>query len=763
MKRNYTILLSICVLVLQSATAQDAKMKAYIDGLMKKMTVEEKIGQLNLPVAGWVPTGTTVSKDTEDKIKSGKVGGMFGYYDPVRMKAIQKIAVENSRLKIPLFFGLDVIHGHRTIFPIPLGLSATWDMALVEKSARIAAQEATAEGLNWTFSPMVDIARDPRWGRISEGNGEDPFLGSAIARAMVKGYQGDDLSKNNSLMACVKHYALYGGAEAGRDYNTVDMSRSSMFNYYMPPYKAAVEAGAGSIMTSFNVVDEVPATANRWLMTEVLRNQWGFKGFVVTDYTAINEMTAHGLGDLQTVSALALKAGVDMDMVGEGFLTTLKKSLDEGKVKMAEIDLACRRILEAKWKMGLFKDPYGRLDESRPAKEIMTPENRKAAREIASHSFVLLKNENQILPLAKTGKTVAFVGPLADNHRDMLGTWVIGGEWEKSVSVMEGVKNVAPQLNTLHSKGSNITDDTAFIHRLNFFNQPMVTLDPISPETLLRNALEASAKADIIVAVLGESQSMSGESSSRTEIGLPESQRKLLEELVKTGKPVVLVLFTGRPLTLEWEEQHCAAILNVWAPGTEAGNAIADVLFGDVNPSGKLTATFPRSVGQIPTYYNHKPTGRPYNGSRQTKFQSNYLDSSNEPLYPFGYGLSYTTFTFEEMKLSSSKMSGNGTLTASVKVNNVGKVAGEEVVQLYISDPVASISRPVRELKGFQKIMLQPGESKVVSFSITPELLKFYNHELKYDWEPGEFKIGIGGNSRDLKETMVTWEKTVKP
>lgn len=763
MKLNYTILLSICVLVLQSTTAQDAKMKAYIDGLMKKMTVEEKIGQLNLVVAGYVPTGTSVSTDTEAKIKKGQVGGMFGAHDPVRMRAIQDIAMKSSRLKIPLFFGLDVIHGHRTIFPIPLGLSATWDMALIEKSARIAAQEATAEGLNLTFSPMVDIARDPRWGRISEGNGEDPFLGSEIARAMVKGYLGKGLSQNNTLMACVKHYALYGAAEAGRDYNTVDMSRSAMFNYYMAPYKAAVEAGAGSIMTSFNVVDEVPASANRWLLTDVLRNQWGFKGFVMTDYTAINEMSEHGLGDLQTVSALALKAGVDMDMVGEGFLTTLKKSLDEGKVKMAELDQACRRILEAKWKMGLFEDPYRRLDASRPAKEIMTPENRKAAREIASHSFVLLKNENQILPLAKTGKTVAFVGPLADNHRDMLGTWVIGGEWEKSVSVMEGVKNVAPQLNTLHSKGSNITDDTAFIHRLNFFNQPMVTLDPISPETLLRNALEASAKADIIVAVLGESQSMSGESSSRTDIGIPASQRKLLEELVKTGKPVVLVLFTGRPLTLEWEDQHCAAILNVWAPGTEAGNAIADVLFGDVNPSGKLTATFPRSVGQIPLYYNHKPTGRPYNGGDQTKFLTNYLDSSNDPLYPFGYGLSYTTFTFEEMKLSSSKMSGNGTLTASVKVNNVGKVAGAEVVQLYISDPVASISRPVRELKGFQKIMLKPGESKVVSFSINPEFLKFYNHELKYDWEPGEFKIGIGGNSRDLKETMVTWEKTVKP
>jgi len=759
MKRIYAILLGLCLLATQWATAQDAKMKSYIDGLMKKMIVEEKIGQLNLPVAGWVPTGTTMSKDTEEKIMAGKVGGMFGYYDPVRMKAIQQVAVEKSRLKIPLFFGLDVIHGHRTIFPIPLGLSATWDMNLVEKSARIAAQEATAEGLNWTFSPMVDIARDPRWGRISEGNGEDPFLGSAIARAMVKGYQGDDLTKNNSLMACVKHFALYGGAEAGRDYNTVDMGKSSMYNFFLPPYKAAVEAGAGSIMTSFNLVDEIPATGNRWLLTDLLRNQWGFKGFVVTDYTAINEMTAHGMGDLQAVSALALKAGVDMDMVGEGLLTTLKKSLSEGKVSMADIDAACRRILEAKYKMGLFSDPYARLDPSRAAKEIMTPENRRAAREVASHSFVLLKNEKQILPLAKTGKTVAFVGPFADNHRDMLGTWVIGGEWEKSVSVLEGVKNVAPQLTTLFAKGSNITDDTSFIHRLNFFNQPMVTLDPISPETMLRTALETAQKADIIVAVLGESQSMTGESSSRTDIGIPASQRTLLEELVKTGKPVVLVLFTGRPLTLAWEDAHCAAILNVWAPGTEAGNAIADVLFGDVNPSGKLTATFPMSVGQIPNYYNHKPTGRPYNGSYQTKFQSNYLDSPNEPLYPFGYGLSYASFALSDMKLSSNKMSGNGTLTASVKLSNNGKMAGEEVVQLYIADPVASISRPVRELKGFQKIMLKPGESKVVEFKITPELLKFYNNELKYDWEAGEFRIEIGNSARDVQAATVNWQK----
>jgi beta-glucosidase len=756
MKRFTTFLFSL-FLILQ-LQAQDAKMKTFVDGLLKKMTVEEKIGQLNLPVAGWVPTGTTVSKEVEEKIKAGKVGGMFGYHDPARMKAIQQIAVEKTRLRIPLFFGLDVIHGHRTIFPIPLGLSCSWDMGLVEKSARIAALEASAEGLNWTFSPMVDIARDARWGRISEGSGEDPYLGSQIARAMVRGYQGTDLTKNNSIMACVKHYALYGGAEAGRDYNTVDIGRSSMHNYWLPPYKAAVEEGAGSIMTSFNVVEEVPASGNRYLMTEVLRRQWGFNGFVVTDYTAINEMEAHGLGDLQTVSALALKAGVDMDMVGEGFLTTLKKSLDEKKITLAELDQACRRILEAKWKMGLFDDPYRRLDESRPAKECLTPENRLAAREIASRSFVLLKNENAILPLKKTGN-VAFVGPFADNKRDMLGTWVIAGEWEKSISVMEGVKNVAPQLNAAYAKGSNITDDTSFIHRLNFFGQKMVTLDAISPETLLRNALETAAKADVIVAVLGESQSMSGEASSRLDIGIPDSQRKLLEELMKLGKPVVLVLFTGRPLTLEWEQRHCAAILNVWAPGTEAGNAIADVLFGEVNPSGKLTTTFPRTVGQIPLYYNHKPTGRPYDGSYQTKFRSNYLDGPNEPLYPFGFGLSYTTFSYGDLKLNKTNLKATETLTASITVSNTGEYAGEEVVQLYLRDPVASISRPVKELKGFQKIMLKPGESKEVSFRITTEDLKFYNHDLKYDWEPGDFEVMIGGNSRDVKAGKVTFNK----
>ena len=753
----------ICCLALTSwsqkaVVSADPKMDSFITNLMSKMTLDEKLGQLNLPVAGYSTTGIAVSKDVEDKIKKGQAGGIFGAYGPDKVRIIQELAVNESRLKIPLFFGLDVIHGHKTIFPIPLGMSATWNMNLIEKAARVAATEASAEGLNWTFSPMVDIARDPRWGRISEGNGEDPYLGSLIAAAMVKGYQGDDLSKNNTIMACTKHFGLYGGAEGGRDYNTVDMSHLSMYNYYLPPYKAAIDAGSGSIMSSFNVVDGIPATGNRWLLTDVLRNQWGFKGMVVSDYTSVNEMSNHGLGDLQTVSALSLRAGLDMDMVGEGFLTTLKKSLGESKVTQKEIDQACRRILEAKYKLGLFDDPYRYISEQRAMQEVFNEETRHAAREVAAHSFVLLKNNQQVLPLQKNG-TIALLGPLADNHRDMLGTWVIGGDWQKSVSVLEGVRAMAGSASILYARGSNITDDNEFINRLNFFNQPMVTPDGRTSDLMIQEALNAAIKADIVVAVLGESQSMSGESSSRTSIDIPESQKTLLKALAKTGKKIVLVLFTGRPLTLTWEDANVDAILNIWAPGSEAGNAVADVLFGAYNPSGKLTATFPRSVGQIPLYYNHLNTGRPWNGTDASKFKSNYLDESNNPLYPFGYGLSYTTFDYSDIKLNKPDLTGNETLAASVTVTNTGKYEGEETVQLYIGDPVASISRPVKELKGFQKIILKPGESREVSFSVTPEQLKFYNSDLKYDWEPGAFNIFIGTNSRDVKSGKVMWKK----
>jgi len=733
-------------------------MKTFIDNLMAKMTVDEKIGQLNLVIPGGsAVTGSVVSQGVDDKIRKGQVGGLFGITGPDKVRQAQKIAVEGSRLHIPLIFGLDVIHGHKTMFPIPLGLSCSWDTAMIKRSATIAAKEATADGLNWAFSPMVDIARDPRWGRISEGSGEDPFLGSQIAKAMVHGYQGTDYSGTHNLMACVKHFALYGAADAGRDYNTVDMSKIKMYEYYLPPYKAAIDAGVGSIMSSFNEIDGVPATGNKWLLTDLLRNQWGFKGLVVSDYTSLSEMINHGVGDLQTVSALALNAGLDMDMVAEGLLTTLKKSLAEGKVTQKAIDDACRTILEAKYKLGLFTDPYRFLDDTRPANEILTDDNRKAAREIAAHSLVLLKNNAEVLPLKKSG-TIALVGPLADSKRNMLGTWSVAGDFTKSVTVLEGIKNVAGNVNVIYAKGANISDDPFLVHRANALGEE-ITIDKKSPDDLIAEAVDAANKADVIVAAVGECADMTGEASSRADIGIPESQENLLKALAKTGKPLVIVLFNGRPLVLNWESEHANAILDAWFSGTEAGNAIADVLFGNYNPSGKITASFPRSVGQIPVYYNHKNTGRPYNGEDFAKFKSDYLDIPNEPLYPFGYGISYTSFTYGDVKLSSNTPKGNQTITGTVTVTNSGKYAGEETVQLYISDPVATVTRSVEDLKGFQKITLQPGESKDVTFTITTDLLKFYNTNLKYDWEAGQFFVRIGTNSHEVKSAELNWSK----
>jgi beta-glucosidase len=745
------LLLSISL----QATAQNndaAKMKTFIDVLIKKMTLEEKLGQLNLPGAGDIVTGQASNSDIGKKIREGKVGGLFNIKSVAKIKAVQKIAVEESRLKIPMIFGMDVIHGYQTTFPIPLGMSCIWDMALVEKAARVAAQEASADGICWTFSPMVDISRDPRWGRISEGNGEDAYLGSRIAAAMVKGYQGNDLSKDNTIMSCVKHYAMYGAAEAGRDYNTTDMSRVRMYNEYLPPYKAAVDAGVGSVMASFNEVDGIPATANKFLMTDVLRNQWGFKGFVVTDYTGINEMVDHGIGDLQKVSSLALNAGVDMDMVGEGFLSTLQKSLAEKKVTQQQIDIACRLVLEAKYKLGLFADPYKYCNEQRAATEIFTPANRKTAREIAEESFVLLKNKNGLLPIKKSG-TIALIGPLADAKENMSGTWSVATDMSTPVSVLQGLKNaVGSNAKVLYAKGANLDADSLFEERATVFGKTLHR-DGRSGEELLKEALATASQADVIVAAVGESAEMSGESASRTDIGIPKIQQELLAALLKTGKPVVLVLFTGRPLTLQWENEQVPAILNTWFSGTEAGDAIADVLFGDVNPSGKLSTTFPQNVGQIPLYYNHKNTGRPLpDGKWFQKFRSNYLDVSNDPLYPFGYGLSYTSFTYSEIVLSSNTIKGNKEITATVTVTNAGNVAGKEVVQLYTRDLVGSITRPVKELKGFQKITLKAGESKKVSFTISNQDLKFYNSDLKYVAEPGNYKVFIGGNSRDVKE-----------
>ncbi|MDP4214421.1 MAG: beta-glucosidase BglX [Bacteroidota bacterium] len=760
MKNVLTVLLAL--LVTGFLQAQDAKMNDFISKLMSKMTVDEKIGQLNLVIPGGAVTGSVVSKDVDNKIRQGKVGGLFGITGPDKVRQAQDIAVKDSRLHIPLIFGLDVIHGHRTMFPIPLGLSCSWDTVLIEKSARIAAREASADGLAWAFSPMVDIARDPRWGRVSEGSGEDPYLGSAIAAAMVRGYQGKDLRNTETVMACVKHFALYGGAEGGREYNTVDMSRVKMYQYYLPPYKAAIDAGAGSIMSSFNEIDGIPATGNRWLLTDLLRNQWKFKGMVVSDYTSLNEMEAHGMGDLSAISAMALHAGLDMDMVGEGFLTTLKKSLQEGRVTQNEIDQACRRVLEAKYKLGLFSDPYGRMNAERAAKELLSGDNRRAAREIAAHSFVLLKNKNELLPLKKSG-TIALIGPLADNHRNMLGTWSVAGDPSKSITVMEGIKNVAgSNVNILYAKGANIADDTTLVIRTNKLG---IEIEPESrtPEAMLEEAVATAGKADVVVAVLGEAADMSGESSSRGEITIPESQENLLKALVKTGKPVVLVLFNGRPLILKWENQHVDAILDAWFGGTEAGNAIADVLFGEYNPSGKLTMSFPESLGQIPIYYNAKNTGRPYTGDGNTKFKSDYLDISNDPLYPFGYGLSYTRFVYSPITLNSPNISTAHPVDVKLTVTNSGNYDGEETVQLYIRDMVATVTQPVKELKKFQKVYLKKGESKEVHFTLNTDDLKYVNSDLKWVYDPGAFKIFVGGNSRDVVEANLNGVQSPAP
>lgn len=764
MNKKYSLLILLALLLPLGLQAQKPPqdMDRFLDNLLKRMTLEEKIGQLNLPVTGEITTGQAKSSDIATKIKRGEVGGLFNLKGVDKIRDVQRLAVENSRLGIPLLFGMDVIHGYETIFPIPLGLSCTWDIPAIEESARIAAVEASADGISWTFSPMVDISRDPRWGRVSEGSGEDPFLGALIARAMVRGYQGKDMSRNDEIMACIKHFALYGAAEAGRDYNTVDMSRQRMFNDYMLPYQAGVEAGAGSVMASFNEVEGVPATANKWLMTDVLRGAWGFNGFVVTDFTGISEMIEHGIGDLQTVSARAINAGVDMDMVSEGFIGTLKKSVEEGKVSVETVNTACRRILEAKYKLGLFDNPYKYCDLKRPARDIFTKEHRAAARKIAGESFVLLKNEGlsptlaPVLPLSPTS-TIAVIGPLANTRSNMPGTWSVAAVLDKSPSLVEGLTEwVGNQGKILYAKGSNLIGDAAYEERATMFGRSL-NRDNRTDQQLLDEALKIASQADVIVAALGESSEMSGESSSRTNLNLPDVQHTLLEALLKTGKPVVLVLFTGRPLVLNWEQEHVPAILNVWFGGSEAGPAIGDVLFGAVNPGGKLTMTFPKSVGQIPLYYAHKNTGRPLKeGKWFEKFRSNYLDVDNDALYPFGYGLSYTTFRFSDITLNRSSIGMDNELVASVTVTNTGDRAGSEVVQLYIRDLVGSVTRPVKELKGFEKIYLQPNESRTVRFTIAPEMLKFYNADLKFVAEPGDFDVMIGPDSRNVKTARFT-------
>lgn len=746
-----TFLLAACGNPTSNVNHATNNIDAKVDSVLSQMTLEEKIGQLNLPSAGAFVTGAVESSDIAKKIEEGKVGGLFNIKTVANIKEMQKIAVEKSRLKIPLIFGMDVIHGYESVFPIPLGLSCSWDMNLIERSARIAATEASADGINWTFSPMVDISRDPRWGRVSEGSGEDPYLGSEIARAMVKGYQGDDLTANHTIMSCVKHYALYGASEAGRDYNTVDMSRHRMYNEYLPPYKAAVDAGVGSIMASFNEIDGIPATANKWLLTDLLRNQWGFDGFVVSDYTGVSEMINHGIGDIQTVSAKAVDAGLDMDMVSEGLLTTLGKSLQEGIITEKQIDDACRRILKAKFLLGLFDDPYKYCDEERAKREVFTAANRAEARSIAAQSFVLLKNKNNILPLKKSG-TIALIGPLADAKENMTGTWSVAARFSESISVREGLqKAVGSTAKIVYAKGSNLDENEVLETNSTLFGKSLHR-DKRSVIELRDEAVRIAKNADVIVVAAGEAAEMSGEASSRSNIEIPETQRELIRALLNTGKPVVLVLFTGRPLALTWEEENVPAILNVWFGGSEAGDAIADVLFGEVNPSGKLTMTFPQNVGQVPIYYAHKNTGRPLSGPWFQKFQSNYLDVSNEPLYPFGFGLSYTEFGYGEIKLSANEITTGDSLRVSIDVTNHGSREGSEVVQLYIRDLVGSVTRPVKELKGFQKISLKAGETKTVNFTLGMKGLSFYNADLKFVTEPGKFMVFVGGNSRDVKQ-----------
>lgn len=729
-------------------------MDEFVDGLMSRMTVAEKIGQLNLPGYG------DVSKDAKkseiaDRIRRGEVGGIFNIFGPDKIRQLQEVAVEESRLGIPILIGADICNGYKTIFPIPLGISCAWKPENVEEVARISAREVSTEGVCWTYSPMVDISFDARWGRVKEGSGEDAYLSGEMAKGWVRGYQGDDLADEQTIMACVKHFALYGAAEAGRDYNTVDMSRVTALNYYMRPYQAAVEAGVGSVMTSFNEFENIPATGHSWLLDDILRKRWGFSGFVVSDYTAIAEMVNHGVGNAEDVSVRALKAHVDMDMIADFYHNNLQKALDAGRISMADIDAACRRMLVAKYKLGLFHDPYRYLNEKRSKKELLSAENRAAARRIAAESFVLLKNDGNILPLSGCRK-IAVVGPLADSKANMSGSWTYDEKEGTYHGLVEELQQrLGAGVEVAYAKGSNLVDDA--IYEGHFTDESRSTRDNRSNEELVAEALKATEGADVIVAAMGESVSMTGEGASRAVLEFPETQRCLLEALKKTSKPVVMLLFTGRPLAMQWEEQQVDAILNVWFGGTEAAAAIVDVLTGAVNPSGKLTMTFPRVTGQCPIHYNHKMTGRPMKPEQwYVRYLTNYIDVPNEPLYPFGYGLSYTTYEYGDVVLNHDELTADGTIEASVTVRNAGQVDGEEIVQLYLRDVMRSVTPPMKELKGFQRVALKAGESKTVKFTINAEMLKFYNSNLDYVAEPGEFVVMVGGNSRDLKEAKFT-------
>lgn len=752
MKKHIKALLpSVCLALMcscgHSGNDPDSRMDSFIDELMGRMTLEQKLGQMNLVTGGDMVTGHVMTNELEQMIRRQEIGGVFNVKGAGKILELQRIAVEETELGIPLLVGADIIHGYETIFPIPLALSCSWDTVAIEKMARISAIEASASGINWTYSPMVDICRDPRWGRIAEGNGEDPYLGSVLGPAYVRGYQGKDMSGKDEIMACVKHFALYGAVEGGRDYNTVDMSRQRMFNEYFPPYEAAIRGGAASVMNSFNLVDGIPAAANKWLMVDVLRDRWGFDGLLVTDYDVISEMSPHGYAPLPEASVKALEAGTDMDMVSSGYLTTLGQSLSGKAVTMAMIDKACRRVLEAKYRLGLFDDPYKYCDTTSVAGKIYTPEHRRAAREIAAETFVLLKNDNQTLPLEPKG-SIALVGPMADAANNMCGMWSMTCTPSGHLSLLDAMtRELSGKAEVIYSKGCNIYADETVENNANGI-RPVRRGDD---ETLLRQALAAAARADVVVAAMGESAEMSGESASRADIQLPDVQQKLLCGLVATGKPVVLLLFTGRPLVLTWEDANVDAILNVWFGGSEAAHAICDVVFGKVSPSGKLTTTFPRHAGQIPLYYNHMNTSRPDPDPKVfNRYCSNYIDESNEELYPFGYGLSYASFRYGDLSLDKTTLTADGTITATVNVTNTGRCRATEIVQLYIRDIYASLARPVKELKGFRRVTLEPGESRDVAFTITPDMLRFYNPELEYVWEPGEFDLMVGPDSRNL-------------
>ncbi len=721
-----------------STSCSDKKGSAYseldtkVDSVLKLMTLEEKIGQMVLYTSDWDVTGPTLRSTYLEDIRKGHCGNIFNAHTTAYVRELQRVAVEESRLGIPLLFGYDVIHGHKTIFPISLGESASWDLEAIEKSARVSAIEAAASGLNWTFAPMCDISVEPRWGRVSEGAGEDPFLGSKIAAARVRGFQGkgNDLSDTLTLLATVKHFAAYGAPQAGRDYNTVDMSERTFLDVYLPPYKAAIDAGAMSVMTSFNELDGVPATGSKHLLTDILRNQLGFQGLVVTDYTSINEMVNHGVAaDDAEAGLLAIKAGVDMDMQGEVYFKYLKKQVEDGLVDEKLINDAVRRILKVKFLLGLFDDPYRYCNPEREKRLVYAPENLDAALDVAKKSMVLLKNDNQVLPLKK-GEKLAVIGELATSTRDMLGSWKAAGDWDFMKSSLDEIKTYNGESNVIFAEGAKKmgTDRSGF-----------------------GAAIAATRRADKVIFFMGEDWEWSGEAASRTDISVPGVQTELLAELKKNGKPIIVVLMNGRPLVLERENQLADAILEAWYPGTMGGKAITQVLFGDYNPSGKLTMTFPLSLGQVPVYYNAKNTGRPIY-LENPKYKSRYIDSPNDPLFPFGYGLSYTTFEYSDITLSSNELLQNGEITVKVTVKNTGKFDGEEVVQCYVRDLVGSVTRPVKELKGFEKVMIKAGESKEITFKITPDMLAFHRLDMTYGTEPGDYKLFIGGNSRDVKE-----------